>query len=987
MRSTNLLPRLINIHRRPKSPHSPPIHLSTQRRPELSLRRTGVAGISPEFRRSAYFAVVFFVFLTPASHRVKTSSPATPATANTIPMSSATPPPSSEPIMATPISSAPPPFAPVQLDPTKDSGKDTEGISAIPEKASGEEQADQKAEEVAAKKSKARKRDSESKGKWWPCTTTDTELNNLEAEGFLKPKSWRTIPGSLAPAPEAGEMVVTKALVEHGFSFPPSDFFSEILKVYGLQPHNISPNSILAITNHATLCEGHLRIPPELPLFQYFFSVKKEKIPKASELATCGSITFMLRPGRVYPPTDRHESARYWSGGLFYLKDVSDPASERLTRAVRRICKLTEEGLTGKDLTMSWFTRRIQPLQHRDRLMFQYTGRDDPMRACKDNLSADAIDKRIRLLIKIPRDLHIHVCNKDIHTDGSGTALEALEESELGTLLRVPQAGNNDPEAASEAEAPEVPRPSKRRKAASSSPAAKRAREAPSIAATRKAEAEKKRLKLIDTSNRAQPNIQHTSSGSQAPRIAKKKVKPSPASMPVTPEVEVPPKASSAAKPDPKDVINLDDLPEDPTAESGKGDSGKDASSTAPPPEQPNVTSTEAPADQVEKKLALSGPRTRLHLILSVLQKAPLAQRHAEISDMMEKVWGPANTEEQELADHESGLKVFFAKHKNVRQNTRKLHEDLRTHILERKKEIDLLQARDADSQKAIALLETRLKNFEEENAKRPSIDDLSAKIKVLEAENESLKNFMKESSVEENKKRKELLEKHAQEVSDLAEKLKKSHQRVQTLASKNKSYEAEAEAIDKMIFPSLGLEWTKDAVLNRTEAYEEAHSSIDNLFEACRGVAKSLSLKRAGTAVMDTMTKLIKQVPELIMDWQESSARGVASLVLATCKAHVPTMNFSDVARGVPKSANLRKLLAETQGFDRVFVGRVNHSFWYNKHDLPEGFSDAEDEPEEEYPEEEGSGSSSDHEEDNSGDDSGDGSAYVASDEDQASE
>ncbi|KAK1595945.1 hypothetical protein QYE76_017398 [Lolium multiflorum] len=222
----------------------------------------------------------------------------------------------------------PPTLAPVQLDPTKDSGKDTEGTSAIRESFREEQQRGK--EEVAAKKSKACKRDSESKGKWWPCTTTDTELNNLEAEGFLKPKSWRTIPGSLVPAPEAGEIVVTKALVERGFSFPPSDFFSEILKVYGLQPHNISPNSILAITNHATLCEGHLRIPPELPLFQYFFSVKKEKIPKASKLATCGSINFMLRPGRVYPPTDHHESARYWSGGFFYLKDVSDPASERV---------------------------------------------------------------------------------------------------------------------------------------------------------------------------------------------------------------------------------------------------------------------------------------------------------------------------------------------------------------------------------------------------------------------------------------------------------------------------------------------------------------------------------------------------------------------------------------------------------------------------------------------------------------------------------
>ncbi|KAK1643629.1 hypothetical protein QYE76_061434 [Lolium multiflorum] len=159
------------------------------------------------------------------------------------------------------------------------------------------------------------------------------------------------------------------------------------------------------------------------------------------------------------------------------------------------------------------------------------------------------------------------------------------------------------------------------------------------------------------------------------------------------------------------------------------------------------------------------------------------------------------------------------------------------------------------------------------EFAKRPTIDALAAKVEVLEAENESLKKFLKESSEEETKKKKELLERHTQELSDLAEKLKKSQQRIQTLATKNKNYEAEAEAIDKMIFPSLGFEWTKDATLKRAEAYEEAQSSIDNLFEACREVAKSLSLKRAGTAVIDTMTKLIKQVPELIKDWQESSS------------------------------------------------------------------------------------------------------------------
>ncbi|KAK1651937.1 hypothetical protein QYE76_069742 [Lolium multiflorum] len=352
---------------------------------------------------------------------------------------------------------------------------------------------------------------------------------------------------------------------------------------------------------------------------------------------------------------------------------------------------------------------------------------------------------------------------------------------------------------------------------------------------------------------------------------------------------------------------------------------------------------------------------------------------------LMNEVWGNPETEEQMLAKLEGEIKVFFAQHKHMRQ----LHEDLCVHVLEQKTEIDGLRQSYADSQQAITLLETRVKNYEEEIAKRPSIDALSAQVEVLQAENESLKKFLKESSEEETKKRKELSDKHIQEVSDLAENLKKSQQRVKTLAAKNKAHEAEAEAIDKLIFPTLGFDWTKESTLKRSEAYEEARISIDNLIEACRRIAQSLSLKRAGTKLIDTMTKLMRQVPELIKYWQESSARRVTSLVLATCKAHFPTMNLADIARGAPKGTYMRAALAETQGFDRVFAGKVNHSFWYNKYDLPTGFSDAEDEEEESADEgaEEGSGSSGDHSQEASGDDSGVGSAYDASDDDQSSE
>jgi hypothetical protein len=138
-------------------------------------------------------------------------------------------------------------------------------------------------------------------------------------------------------------------------------------------------------------------------------------------------------------------------------------------------------------------------------------------------------------------------------------------------------------------------------------------------------------------------------------------------------------------------------------------------------------------------------------------------------------------------------------------------------------------------------------------------------------------------------------------------------------------------------------------------------------------------------------MTKLMRVVPELIRDWQESSSRGVASIALAMCKAHFPTMSFAKIARGVPKGTNVRAALAETKGYDTLFARRVDHSDWNPKHAPPHGFSDDEDDEEEEDAEE-GSGSSANHTDEDSGEGSDEGSdkddTYHASEEDgQSSE
>ncbi|KAK1608525.1 hypothetical protein QYE76_032198 [Lolium multiflorum] len=106
---------------------------------------------------------------------------------------------------------------------------------------------------------------------------------------------WSFIRDTDVPKPGAGEVVMTKAWVERGLSLPCSEFFLSILNTYGLQPHNICPNSYLLLSNFATLCEGHLGIRPDVRLWQFFFRVKKETKDKA--MLYCGSMTFMLRLG------------------------------------------------------------------------------------------------------------------------------------------------------------------------------------------------------------------------------------------------------------------------------------------------------------------------------------------------------------------------------------------------------------------------------------------------------------------------------------------------------------------------------------------------------------------------------------------------------------------------------------------------------------------------------------------------------------------
>jgi hypothetical protein len=50
-----------------------------------------------------------------------------------------------------------------------------------------------------------------------------------------------------------------------------------------------------------------------------------EEGEKDKKMVNCGSMTFVLRAQRVFPPLSSHESVRYWNAGWFYLKNLYVP--------------------------------------------------------------------------------------------------------------------------------------------------------------------------------------------------------------------------------------------------------------------------------------------------------------------------------------------------------------------------------------------------------------------------------------------------------------------------------------------------------------------------------------------------------------------------------------------------------------------------------------------------------------------------------------
>jgi hypothetical protein len=103
----------------------------------------------------------------------------------------------------------------------------------------------------------------------WPFSTvTMDDLEALVADGLLHPLSgdsqqeWMAPPSGAAPSALPGYVLSYVSFHERGFGVPTSRFMRAILHVYGVELHNLSPNSIAQAAIFAAVCEGFLGIAP-----------------------------------------------------------------------------------------------------------------------------------------------------------------------------------------------------------------------------------------------------------------------------------------------------------------------------------------------------------------------------------------------------------------------------------------------------------------------------------------------------------------------------------------------------------------------------------------------------------------------------------------------------------------------------------------------------------------------------------------------------
>ncbi|KAK1661430.1 hypothetical protein QYE76_049589 [Lolium multiflorum] len=157
---------------------------------------------------------------------------------------------------------------------------------------------------------------------WERSKISNQDLNMMKKLGLMKKEDAIRFPSEESyPNPP---MEYRVSFVDHlirGLSAPIHDFLRGLLFVYGIQLHQLTPNSILHISIFITLCECFLGVPPNWALWKRIFLLRRN----ASRNATynIGGVVICVRTDVDYFDVKFPDSVQGWRKKWLYIHEES----------------------------------------------------------------------------------------------------------------------------------------------------------------------------------------------------------------------------------------------------------------------------------------------------------------------------------------------------------------------------------------------------------------------------------------------------------------------------------------------------------------------------------------------------------------------------------------------------------------------------------------------------------------------------------------
>ncbi|KAK1652189.1 hypothetical protein QYE76_069994 [Lolium multiflorum] len=203
----------------------------------------------------------------------------------------------------------------------------------------------------------------------------------------------------MEPRPEPGERVVFGAHLDRGLGLPASNFFRRFLDFFGLQPHHLPANAFILLSCYVAFMEGYAGLWPDVEFWSRLFYIKTQTTE--GHLRTCGAASIYPRTAfnrlnlpeyNPAPPVGRLN----WG----HNPRTTDPDAEvNLLWDFLGEC-VTGGRLTAEDLLCTYTERRVLPLQRRVHKIGHMSGRLDPTRTSKLELTKAQVARRVNNITK-----------------------------------------------------------------------------------------------------------------------------------------------------------------------------------------------------------------------------------------------------------------------------------------------------------------------------------------------------------------------------------------------------------------------------------------------------------------------------------------------------------------------------------------------------------------------------------------------------------